>query len=188
MIPKNKVHLGCGEKFLPGYTHVDLADFDHIDFKHDIKSLPMFENESIDVIYSSHTFEYFDREEAIKALNAWRRVLKSGGILRLAVPNFEALIDVYLQTNEIERVIGPLYGRWKIPGSNKIVYHKTVYDFKSLSNLLESNGFNNVRLWDWKEVFQGELEGFDDYSQAYFPHMRKEDGLLISLNIEADRI
>jgi hypothetical protein len=36
-------------------------------------------------------------------------------------------------------------------------------------------------------VFRGELAGFDDYSQAYIPHMDKEGGRLISLNLEAEK-
>ena len=36
--------------------------------------------------------------------------------------------------------------------------------------------------WDWRKVDHGK---FDDHSQAYIPHMQKETGTLISLNIEA---
>ena len=26
-----KLHLGCGKVYIPGFIHVDLMDFDHID-------------------------------------------------------------------------------------------------------------------------------------------------------------
>lgn len=181
------IHLGCGKRYLPGYVHVDLAEYEHIDYRHDLRTLPMFSDGCADLIYSSHTLEYLDRVEVQEALREWRRVIKPGGMLRLAVPDFEALVEVYRRTGDLNYVIGPLYGRWPIPGSRDVVYHRTVYDERSLRDVLESAGFVRVRRWDWRTVFAGELNGFDDYSQAYFPHLRKDDGLLISLNIEATR-
>jgi len=67
----------------------------------------------------------------------------------------------------------------------KTLYHKTVYSFDSLKDLLEENGFNNVHRYDWKNTIH---KDYDDHSQAYFPHMDKENGLLVSLNIEATKI
>ncbi len=147
----------------------------------------MFKDKVVDLIYSSHTIEYFDRVEVMDVLREWRRVLKPGGTLRLAVPDFRALIKVYEKSVDLDRILGPLYGRWEIPGTADVLYHKTVYDEPSLKQVLEATGFCKVRSWDWRSVFTGDSLGFDDYSQAYYPHMEKNDGLLISLNLEADR-
>jgi len=182
-----RLHLGCGKRYLKGYTHVDLADYSHIDHNHDIKTLPMFDGNSVDLIYSSHSLEYFDRVEVTEVLREWRRVLKPGGVLRLAVPDFEALAGLYVENRDLNQVLGPLYGRWPVPGSDLVIYHKTVYDYASLKEVLESNGFCNVGRWDWREVFSGEFKDFDDYSQAYVPHMDKENGTLTSLNVQGEK-
>lgn len=63
--------------------------------------------------------------------------------------------------------------------NKKNLYHKTTYNFKKIKNLLESSGFKNVKRYDWKDT---EHSHIDDHSQAYFPHMDKENGKLISLN------
>lgn len=181
------MHLGCGKRVLPGYIHIDLAGYPHIDYRHDIRKLPMLDDDSVSVIHASHCLEYFDRIEVLQVLAEWKRVLKTGGTLRLAVPDFAALTQVYLKHQDLGMVIGPLYGRWEIPGTGQIVYHKTTYDFAALRGVLESAGFRSVRHWDWKQVFCGELAGFDDYSQAYIPHLAKDTGVLISLNVEADK-
>jgi len=183
-----KLHLGCGKRFLPGFVHVDLADYKHIDHRCDVCKLSKFADWSTGLIYASHVIEYFDETEVVAVLKEWRRVLKKGGTLRLAVPNFEALVQVYIEHyKDLTLVHGPLYGKWEIPGASKVIYHKTVYDFRSLRMVLEKAGFVNIRRWDWRKVFVGEYKDFDDYSQAYVPYMDKKDGILISLNVEADK-
>lgn len=188
-IKKIQLHLGCGKKFIPGFVHIDLDNFPHIDYHHEISRLPMFKNNTVDLIYSCHAFEYFDRQQAEEVLKEWRRVLKSGGILRLAVPDFEAIVRVYLKYGkdlEHRGILGPLYGRIEIETERgkKTIYHKTTYDFKSLKKLLEDYGFNNVRRYDWRKTIH---KDYDDFSQAYIPHLDKEKGLLISLNVEAQK-
>ncbi len=68
--------------------------------------------------------------------------------------------------------------------SKESIYHKTVYDFESLSTLLQSVGFDSVKKYNWRDT---EHSNIDDCSQAYLPHMDKENGTLISLNVEASK-
>ena len=61
-------------------------------------------------------------------------------------------------------------------------YHKSICDENYLSRLLLDSGFETIQLWDWRSTEHSEL---DDFSQAYLPHMDKESGKLMSLNIQA---
>ena len=176
-----KLHLGCGERYLEGYIHIDLGDFDHIDYQIPVDDLSVFETNSIDEIYASHVIEYFDRNEVKILLKEWNRVLVDGGILRLAVPNFETLIKVYELTGSIDDILGPLYGKWNATNETTI-YHKTVYDKESLTKVLEDATFKEIREWDWQSDFAS--INYDDHSQAYFPHMDKKNGIHVSLNLE----
>lgn len=184
-----KLYLGSGKRFIPGFIHIDLDDYPHLAYKHNIADLPMFSDKSVDLIYTSHSFEYFDRQEGEKVLKEWHRVLKPGGILRIAVPDFEAITHVYLKYNkdlEHKGILGPLFGRMDIKekGKNKTIYHKTVYDFKSLKKMLQMAGFKNIRRYDWEKTIH---KNYDDHSQAYIPHLDKKNGILISLNLEAKK-
>jgi predicted SAM-dependent methyltransferase len=176
-----KLHLGCGKRLLPGFVHVDLADFPHIEHRRGVDQLDIFENGAAALIYASHVLEYFDRQEARRLLAEWRRVLGPGGVLRLAVPDFAALAEVYSEHRNLDLILGPLYGRMEIAGSGTVIYHKTVYEFESLKNLLQECGFADVHRYDWRETIHRD---HDDHSQAYVPHMDKEHGKLISLNVE----
>lgn len=179
-----QLHLGCGKRYIPGFIHIDVDDFPHIDFRTSIDRLPMFGDASVDLIYSSHSLEYFDRIDAHSVLTEWHRVLKPGGILRLAVPDFSALVELYQRTKNLNLVVGPLYGRMPVKSSDgeRLLFHKTTYDFDSLAAVCRDAGFRSVRRYDWRETIH---KDFDDFSQAYYPHMDKENGLLISLNVEA---
>jgi predicted SAM-dependent methyltransferase len=177
-----KLNIGCGwRNFGEEWIHIDGGDYNHLDYT-DITKL-QFEDNSVDLIYASCVIEYFDREEVIDVLKEWMRVLKFGGKLRLSVPDFETMASLY--TNgyySIDYFLGPLYGR--MPMGEKIIYHKTVYDYKSLSGLLKELGVNNIKKYNWRDT---EHAQFDDHSQAYLPHMDKENGTLIQLNLEGEK-
>lgn len=175
-----KLHLGCGKRdFGDSWHHIDNIDYPHVD-SNDVTKLP-YDNDSCDVIYASHLLEYFDRQEAVEVLKEWRRVLRLGGVLRLAVPNFEVLSKLYSKgVVTLDQVVGPLYGKWNDPP----IYHKTTYDFYSLEKVLNDCGFKSVRKYDWRKTEHSE---HDDHSQAYIPHMDKDNGVLISLNVEATK-
>jgi predicted SAM-dependent methyltransferase len=179
-----KAHLGCWHRFIPGFIHVDLCDMPHINYKNGIDCLPFFSSNSLELIYCSHAFEYFDRDKAREVLKEWWRVLEPGGTLRLAVPDFRALIGIYEKTGDLSRILGPLYGKFSIDTEQGplTLYHKTTYDQASLSDTLEECGFIRPHLWDWRQT---EHANIDDHSQAYFPHMQKDTGILVSLNLQA---
>ena len=178
-----KLHIGCGKSYIPGFIHIDKDSYDHIDYNQSFESLPFVDTGVVDLIYCSHAIQYFDHIEIIPILKEWRRVLKSTGILRCAVPDFKILIEIYKSYN-VKKIIGPLFGRIQIKQGDKSqwIYHKTTYDFELLQSTLLGAGFSKIYRYDWKKTLH---KDYDDCSQAYIPHMDKENGVLISLNVEA---
>jgi predicted SAM-dependent methyltransferase len=161
---KVKLHLGCGKRdFGPGWVNIDSQQLPHIHL-HDIKNLPYKEGD-VCYIYSSHLIAYFDREEIIPILKEWYRVLKPRGMLRIATPDWDVLRTIP------SPMVGPLYGKMNEPP----IYHKTVWTFDELKQVLEQIGFYKVSRYDHTKT---EHARFDDHSAAY------HNGKLISLNIE----
>jgi len=178
-----KINMGCGwRNFGSDWIHIDGGDYDHVDYK-SIIHLKQFEDNTVDIIYASHVLQYFDRQQVLDILLEWRRILKPGGILRLAVPNFLEISKLVLNKKyPLDTFLGPLYG--KMTMGHKTIYHKTVYDFQSIKTLLNKSLFKDVVVYDWRDTSHSH---FDDHSQAYIPHMDKEKGQLISLNIECKK-
>ena len=177
-----KINMGCGWRdFGKDWVHIDGGNYSHLD-SNDPFNLSYKDN-SVDLIYTSHLLAYFDRDEVRNVLEEWIRVLKPGGILRLAVPNFEAMVHLYTEKHiSLEKFLGPLYG--KMPMGDETIYHKTTYDYYSLKSLVEELGMKDYKWYDWEQT---EHSKFDDHSQAYIPHMDKENGTLISLNLECTK-
>ena len=59
------------------------------------KGIP-FEDQTVDAVYHSHLLEHLDREVAPGFMAEVHRVLKPGGLHRIAVPDFEKLCREYL--------------------------------------------------------------------------------------------
>ena len=182
-----KLHLGCGKRYLPGYVHIDIDNsVSHLDYCTDIGDLKIFDDNSVDEIYTCGAIGYYDPEERIELLQEWHRVLKKNGVLRISVVDFEKQVEVYLQSNKNLRnvgVLGPMFGIWPYTDKNgvkKKALKKTAYDFATLKDLVSSFGFTNYKRYDWKEFLPA---GYDDYSAAYVPH-KDENGIHIMLNIE----
>lgn len=173
-----KLHLGCGSRYLPNYIHIDIKDDSHIDYVHDIGSISeLFDKDSIDEIYVCHVLEHFNRKKVWSVFKDWWNVLKPNGILRIAVPDFSAIVNQYVKTGDLKDVMGLLYGGQR----DEYDYHFFTYDYKLINQLLVETGFSNVSRYDWKTFLP---EGFDDYSRSYIPHL-DETGMLMSLNVEA---
>lgn len=184
---KNKkkiyLHLGCGKRNFPDFINIDIKKYKHVHFKQTIDKLHCIPNRSVDLIYASHVISYFNFLEIYKILIEWKKKLKKNGTLRISVPNLKALFSVYKNTKDILTIIGPLYGKMKI-SKKKYIYHKVVYDYSLLKNILRKAGFKKIRGYNWKKTT---YSAYDDHSQAYFPHMQKDTGIQISLNVECQK-
>ena len=175
-----KLHLGCGNVSIPNYMNVDVRNTDAADLKQDIQTLLSFEAGTVDLIYASHVLEHFGRRKYKQALSRWFELLRSGATLRIAVPDMEAVMKYYLETKNLEAVRGFLWGGQTYPENT----HYCGWDFDKMKGDLQNIGFTNVRRYDWRLTEHAHL---DDYSQSYLPHMDKENGTLMSLNVEATK-
>lgn len=176
-----KLHLGCGRVQIPGFFHVDMLESEHVDHVGSIDMLDFVPGETVELIYASHVLEHFGRWEYKQVLAEWWRVLRPGGVLRLAVPDFAMCAKLYYEKGLQDGLSG-LVGL--ICGGQRHVLdtHRMVFDEALLTSALREVGFTAVRRWDWRQTEHAHI---DDYSQAYLPHMDKENGTLMSLNLEA---
>lgn len=181
-MPEVKLHLGSARRRLRGFLNIDQEYSDGVDLVTDVRDLSAFADLSVSEIYSSHTLEYFDRDEVGSVLTEWSRVLIPGGGLFVTVPDLNQLIRIYHHTGDIRYVLGPMFGKWRNENNGETLYHRTVWDYASLRKSIEGSGFMSVSTFDPVHYLESIDETFDDYSLAFFPHMDRA-GIPVSLSL-----
>lgn len=106
--------------------------------------------DSVAAVYSSHMIEHLDRREARAFLTEVRRVLRVGGVVRIAAPDLFRLVSDYLASGDADGfVAGSHMGldrpaglrawlKWTLVGPR---HHLWMYDGDSLTRLLRETGF-----------------------------------------------
>ncbi|WP_027721309.1 class I SAM-dependent methyltransferase [Maridesulfovibrio zosterae] len=98
-----KVNLGCGQTFHHDWLNIDFSSTGPGVIAHDLTSgLPLRDDE-VDVIYCSHVLEHLNKKFAPIFLKECFRVLRKGGVLRIAVPDLETITRLYLMLLERAR-------------------------------------------------------------------------------------
>jgi predicted SAM-dependent methyltransferase len=171
------LHLGCGQINHSKFINIDILPAPHIHYVRSVDNLSIFKDRSVDLIYASHCLEHFPFSVVRSVLKEWYRVLKYAGTLRLSVPDFDLLQRIYQETgNDIDKIIDPLMGSQV----NSFDFHKALFNSKNLTQLLETSGFHNVRMWT---PGSSELTTFEDWSARCI--LVNDKNYPVSLNIEA---
>ena len=92
-----KLNLGCGSRALPTWVNLDFAAQPGLVAEHDLRQSLPFAAATFDVVYHSHVLEHLSPADAHRFLAECQRVLRPGGILRIAVPDLEQKARLYLE-------------------------------------------------------------------------------------------
>jgi predicted SAM-dependent methyltransferase len=176
MPPGLKVHLGSGPINIEGWINIDARAYHHVHILSDGFGLSEFTDGAISEIYLCHVLEHFSFEEAEALLKSLKVKLRLGGAIRISVPCFDRLIEVYkLSDSDITKV------KFALMGGQDYQYnfHKSLYNLKSLRELLERCGYSNILEWKTLTDFGVDL---GDWSNGTFA--TKQGAVPISLNLK----
>jgi len=145
-----KLHLGCGQYYLEGYTNIDYPSSDHTvnaglkaDLYTDLTTLD-YPAHSIEEVRLHHVFEHFSRAVACALLVTWNSWLKMGGKIRIEVPDFQKTGRVALSPFSskkakgvaLRHIFGSQEAHWAI--------HFEGYTPSSLKSMLSAFGFKPI--------------------------------------------
>lgn len=94
-----------------------------------------YADNSVDEVYASHILEHFGHQQTQAIINEWVRVLKPGGRIRIAVPNFEWILDG-IASNRVDNYLGYIMGGQ----TDENDYHKTLFDRAGLTLQMQKAG------------------------------------------------
>jgi len=153
---------------------------------HDLtKPLPFKEN-SVAVIYGAHVLEHLYLADAQRLLGECKRVLRSGGVIRLVVPDLRSMVASYLKSKNggspsasekiaaADKLNENLGFRSPAPHGGNFLFksyslwkdfhhHKWMYDSDSLIRYMEEAGFAAV---SEKGYLQSEIPGIAEVEEA----------------------
>jgi len=180
MVPNGRIalHIGCGDINAPGFINIDARPQPHVHIvTSNLFRLEMIPANVADMIYMSHVLEHVSHREVVITLREMRRILKHGGTLRVSVPDFDRIVEIY-QANDrnISFIEQPLMGGQNYPFN----YHYAVFNEAHLRQSMLKSGFKESRMWDPQDC---DYHDFEDWASAVLSY--GERSFPISLNIEA---
>jgi len=92
------LNLGCGHYFSNDrqWTNIDFVSTGEGVIAHNLlQGIPANDN-SFDAVYHSHVLEHFTKADGFNFIKECHRVLKPGGIIRIAIPDLERIAKLYL--------------------------------------------------------------------------------------------
>lgn len=140
-----KLHLACGRIHLEGWINVDLIG-SRADVWWDLRyPLPIADGSAAG-IFHEHLLEHLPLGAAVHFLRECHRLLRPGGILRVAVPDFGRYARDYALNG---RFIGQVRPGRPTPllALNEVVYchqHRSAWDGETLGALLAEIGFEQA--------------------------------------------
>lgn len=151
------MEIGSGpRKGENGWTTLDSSA--GCDLRWDLRNGLPFNDNCIDLIYSSHVLEHIPYGSLRALLADCLRVLKPGGAFSVCVPSAKKYIDAYAKGRNMMQE-GPVYQPAAcetgslIDQLNYTCYmdgaHKYMFDEENLVNLLKISGFSSARIREY---------------------------------------
>lgn len=146
---KLMLNLGCGDVYFEGWINIDISS-KKADLLCDLKEPLPYKDNSVDIIYNEHFIEHITAREGSKFLKECYRVLKPGGIFRIATPDLKYILLKYffIWKNQFWiKKYGYSWIKTKAEMVN-IVFrewgHQYLYDKEELKRRLIEAGFNRI--------------------------------------------
>ena len=168
-----KIHFGSGNIKLPGWLNTDLFDRDeNLKIKPDMylnitQKLP-FKNNVASFLYNEHLVEHIEVEKITLFFKEAYRILKKGGVLRLATPDLEHLAKKYLSKSwkKQDWLSWPEYRFIKTKAEMLNIAmrwweHKYLYDEEELKRRLRESGFKKIKRVDWRKSQYPDLRNLE---------------------------
>ena len=148
-----RLNLGSGQWPLKGYDNRDLAYGDGTSLPGFVYSCapayPLNDAffQPVEEIRASHILEHFSHHETMLVMLDWVNVLAPGGLLKVAVPDFDKIIGVY-QTWDGVGDPPPIAG-WIMGGqTDERDYHKSLFTLGGLTAMMQKAGLVDIRPWE----------------------------------------
>lgn len=173
-----KLHIGCGPYRLDGWLNTDVDTRNGAVYLDATKPLP-FSSNTFDCIFSEHMIEHIPIAAAQRFCSECARILRPGGVLRVATPDMAFLFALWRNDNpdmhEAYILNATKHFRDypslanKCATINNFFYnwgHSFIYDEETLSHILLQGGLGDVECVKAGESRHAALEGLEQHGRS----------------------
>lgn len=159
------LHLGCGSNHLEDWVNIDFSDDANKDVWWNLGQKIPLGNESCQYIFHEHVLEHFPMDRALDLLRECYRLLQPGGVLRVAMPSLDQMLEDYNDGNwknsdsvhmpEVStraEYLNVLFRYWG---------HEWIYDREELHRRLEEVGFTEIHDVEIQQSNHAKLAGIE---------------------------
>ena len=149
-----RLNWGCGPRPEPGWINSDQKEGPGIDISGDIRAGLPLESDSIDYAVSIHALQEVPYPDLLAVLHELRRVLKPGGVLRLALPDLLKGVEAY-RRGDRDYFLIPDEDAESL-GAKLVVqviwygYSRTLFTHEFIEEMLVRAGFSRVSHCSYK--------------------------------------
>ncbi|MFO0988914.1 MAG: methyltransferase domain-containing protein [Alphaproteobacteria bacterium] len=155
-MPAMRLQIGCGKFPRPGWINTDNKLRPGVDCVADLRGDLPFGDGTFDCAAAIHVLPHIPLEGLAPALARIRRVLKQGGVLRLALPDLDKAIDAYRRGDADYFAIPD--AQWKSLGAKlvaQIVWHndlRTPFTYDLAAEALAKAGYASIARCGFRET------------------------------------
>lgn len=131
-----RLNLGAGRAPIEGYINLDR--------KMGQEAYPLdYPDNSVDEIRASHLLEHFGHQQTVHVVTDWARALKPGGLMKLAVPDFD-----YIATQYIGGTTGEPLESFVMGGQeDNADIHLAIFNRDKLHAVMQTAGLVDIQPW-----------------------------------------
>ncbi len=171
-----KLNVGCGTDYKKGWINIDNNsdnNIEKLDLNWDLRNPLPFPDNSVDFIFNEHFQEHLTVEEGIMANQDFLRVLKPGGVLRIATPDLAHMVDKYLHVPVSEDPTMKTFGMNFVKTNAERLNigfrwwgHKWIYDWEELERRLREAGGTEIERREFKKSPHKELHNLETRQES----------------------
>ncbi len=173
-----KLQIGAGPTTLPGWLSTDIAPASYRSAYLDATERFPFADNTFDYVFSEHMIEHVPWHKGLFMLKECRRALKPRGTIRLATPDLEVLIGLYMQkgnalneryiewiTDNFLKDVNAYKASFVINNAFRNWGHQFLYDGDLLAMAMQEAGLTNIRRCSLGESNDENLRGIESHGE-----------------------
>jgi predicted SAM-dependent methyltransferase len=150
-----RLHIGCGDKRLPGWINIDSKPLPGVDVVTDVTGGLDFDD--VEAVFAEHFLEHLALPDAVRFLQEVHRVLGVGGRLRLSTPNLDWVWQTHYrldpQPGDEDKRLMAIHTNRAFRGWG----HRFLWNRELVGEALRACGFDDLR---WCRYGESELPVF----------------------------